>query len=460
MFTFNGRDAHRVLPAAKVHLPFHRPIGDVLPERQKTEDDECEPALQRLPAPGLRGTWARAYALLTRLVSQIGWDELLKTRSHVFVMEEEYRMQKTQGDIQQVLSATSTNGFSLPPGSTDLGKAVIHEDGTVVRHSMDDQASTRGMPPSPTIKPDADTNGNNDGLVSPVPTIRISTESSRGNGAEEKENGPKKPVNDEEEKDEEKEEAEEIESESKEAADRKKEKGKGKEVCVDDGHQETGQDMPTVNGVIQQNGVEKHDLERPVQAAGEGDQSMNEASPAPAQEPFSFSNKRLCERWLDNLFMVLYEDLRVWTIFRAEVAHFRTQHVAYRKTGMEWEVLGDLGIRLHHMEEAKEAYQRCLDGPRYTVKPWAKLMEMYADEGDIQRCVQTAIRVAAYQYSQYTEMAYPTLIARSFFRLGQIHGHAKISYTLLSMGLPDTILKIMESYLQYGKTFKVEGSDF
>lgn len=40
MFTFNGRDAHRVLPASKLHLPFHRPIGDILPERQKTDDDD------------------------------------------------------------------------------------------------------------------------------------------------------------------------------------------------------------------------------------------------------------------------------------------------------------------------------------------------------------------------------------------------------------------------------------
>jgi len=28
------------------------------------------------------------------------------------------------------------------------------------------------------------------------------------------------------------------------------------------------------------------------------------------------------------------------------------------------------------------------------------------------------------------------------------------------MGLPDSILKIMDSYLQYGKAFKVEGYDF
>jgi hypothetical protein len=166
----------------------------------------------------------------------------------------------------------------------------------------------------------------------------------------------------------------------------------------------------------------------------------------------------------------------VWTIFRAEVAHFKTQHVAYRKTGLEWEILGELGIRLHHKEEAKEAFQRCLDTARYSQKPWAKLLEMYAEEGDITRTIQAAIRVAAYQYADYTEMTvgavlaylgnssrhpqYPTLISRCFFKLGQIHGHAKISFTLLSMGLPDPILKIMDSYLQYGKTFKVEGYDF
>lgn len=59
-------------------------------------------------------------------------------------------------------------------------------------------------------------------------------------------------------------------------------------------------------------------LERPVQAAAGDDEAdvtgaekdakkaKEPASPLP-QEPFSFSNKRLCERWLDNLFMVLYE---------------------------------------------------------------------------------------------------------------------------------------------------------
>jgi len=410
MFTFNGRDAHRPLAPAKVHLPFHRPIGEILPEKQKTEDDEADPALQRLPAPGLRGTWARAYSLLTRLVSQVGWDELLKTRSGVFVMEEEYRMQKALTEINHAVA--TTNGHTENEGG-DIGRMVIHEDGSVVPSKRDsrpqvsdDNASTRAMA-SPTMKASSTVDVNDSALdvSSPIPVIRISTESDR------------------------------------------------------DREEESHEDLPPY-GETQPNGV-SDTLEKPVQAAaGEAEQGNGESNPLPAHEPFSFSNKRLCERWLDNLFMVLYEDLRVWTIFRAEVAHFKTQHVAYRKTGMEWEILGDLGLRLHHKEEAKEAYQRCLDSPRYSQKPWVKLMEMYADEGDIQRSIQTAIRVAAYQYAEYTEMTFPTQIARSFFKLGQIHGHAKISFTLLSMGLPEPILKIMDSYLQYGKVFKIEGYDF
>ncbi|KAJ7054475.1 Chs5p-Arf1p-binding proteins-domain-containing protein [Mycena amicta] len=391
MFTFNGRDAHRPLTPARIHLPFHRSIGEILPDRVKTDDDEADPALQRLPAPGLRGTWARAYSLLTRLVSQIGWDELLKTRSAVFVMEEEYRMQKAQTEIVNHMRSQSDSA----------------EGSTLAEHGEEpDNASTRGIvspggsvattPTSPNV-PEINGNGS---VENGIPTITISTE-----------------------------------------ADMKAEE-EGSET-----------DSETIAHAADS-------LERPVQAAASEEEDKKEPPTPAAQEPFSFSNKRLCERWLDNLFMVLYEDLRVWTIFRAEVAHFKTQHVAYRKTGLEWEVLGDLGMRLHHKEEAKEAYQRCLDTPRYSVKPWSKLMEMYAEEGDIQRCIQTAIRVAAYQYAEYTEMTYPTQIARCFFKLGTVHGHTKISNTLLSMGLPEPIMKIMGSYLQYGATFKVEGYDY
>jgi hypothetical protein len=153
----------------------------------------------------------------------------------------------------------------------------------------------------------------------------------------------------------------------------------------------------------------------------------------------TFSNKRLCERWLDNLFMVLYEvslpvsatsvnrvesdchaslqDLRVYTIWRAEISHFKTQHMSYRKTGTEvssceapfcsdgcpqisspqWEILGELAHRLHHKEEAKDAFQRCLDS-KFSAKAWMKLLEFYADENDLERTLNAAIRLTTYQH--------------------------------------------------------------
>ena len=173
------------------------------------------------------------------------------------MMEEEYRMQKAQAEGKHHSSAS---------------EKVIHEDGTVSSprrgdslqgqkaDRADDDASTRGVVSPTQSAPDEDGQGavndtdsetlaNADGL----PTIRISTESAREQAA----------------------------AAAKEA----------------NGHGE-----PKENGIKESAG---NALEKPVQAA-ENNQD-GEGGQGPSQEPFSFSNKRLCERWLDNLFMVLYE---------------------------------------------------------------------------------------------------------------------------------------------------------
>lgn len=98
------------------------------------------------------------------------------------------------------------------------------------------------------------------------------------------------------------------------------------------------------------------------------------------------------------------QDLRVYTIWRAEVAHFKTQHLPYRKTGTEWEILGDLALRLNHREEAKDAYQRCLE-QKFSAKAYLKLLEFYTDEGDVQRALSAAIRLSTYQHRWYMETA-------------------------------------------------------
>lgn len=314
MFTFNGRDAHRSLTAARLHLPIKQTVSDILPEREKTDDDEADPALLRLPAPGLRGTWSRAYNLLTKLVSQIGWDELLKTRSAVFVMEEEYRMQKAQSEISAAvgsgsMTAMGNGGEAGTGGETNsVVDSLVSGETTLAGHvGADDDASIRGVRSSES-KNDV-TNG--DAMRTPstggyghtatlsaasagsmgIPTIRISTESSREARAQSEFAKA----------------AAEYDARSKKsmdsAADTETEMEAGAENEAN-GHGEKA-NMDVNGAALQQPAA--------VQAAvgGEAGESEKEdgmgAGSTAEKEPFSFSNKRLCERWLDNLFMVLYE---------------------------------------------------------------------------------------------------------------------------------------------------------
>ncbi|CAE6456889.1 hypothetical protein ACGC1H_002056 [Rhizoctonia solani] len=405
MFTYNERDLHRMPTPARTHLPVREFIKEsgVLDE-DSARDNEADIALLRLPAPSLRGTFAKAYALLTRLAADVGWDELLRKRSSVFVMEEEYRSVKMRN--------TEQNGTP---------ERVIHEDGTITHgRPVEDNASTRAMRRSPS--PGALSNLSTDEVELAVPTIKVTHEDD-----EAQQNGvPTIKVSEHNDED------------------------AGEE-----------QEASGFSGAAE-------GLEKPVPITISTEDTEHKENGAPsepgsalpkADETMSFSTKRLCERWLDNLFMVLYEDLRIWTIFRAEVAHFKTQRVAYKKTGTEWEILGDLGARLHHKEDAKEAYTRCLEH-KFSAKAWMRLLEIYADEGDLQRGLNAAFRIACYQWRWYMESTYPTAVAQHLFKLGQTHGHAKLSYTLMSMGLPEGVLGIMQGYLNYGRTFKPEGWDF
>ena len=65
------------------------------------------------------------------------------------------------------------------------------------------------------------------------------------------------------------------------------------------------------------------------------------------------------------------------------------------------------------------------------------------------------------------DAAYPSMIAHYLYKLGLVHGHAKIQYTLLSMvslyrgdradakNLPVGIFEIMQGYMKYASTFNV-----
>lgn len=187
-------------------------------------------------------------------------------------------MQKAQSDIRShspVSTPTSANG-GLPKREASLPESATLASSTsgLKQADADDDASTRGMASPASVSAAHSHNASTaDGLgASPngIPQIRISTESNRERVQADAEAEV---------------EAEEAEEEEKAA---------------------NGNGDATENGTTHA-AVEA--LERPVQAAAGSGDGVQDGDPTGGsnQEPFSFSNKRLCERWLDNLFMVLYE---------------------------------------------------------------------------------------------------------------------------------------------------------
>lgn len=132
MFTFQDNDAPRIPEPRKVVQPILPQsicpeVQDDVPEGETVPD-----GLRRLHGAALRGTFMKAYSLLTGICRRIGWDPLLQIRSQVFVMEEEYRNEK---QVAQPYSSENTpvDGPRRAPEApaSDSGDDRSHQTGTL-----------------------------------------------------------------------------------------------------------------------------------------------------------------------------------------------------------------------------------------------------------------------------------------------------------------------------------------
>jgi tetratricopeptide (TPR) repeat protein len=301
MFTYQDKDAPRLPEPIRVSLPLAaETICDEIDDAGATPDSEMvHPTLRRLSAGNYKGTFHKAYILLTEITKKIGWDQLLKIRSQVFVMEEEYRHEK---QAPQTGSA-SRNASTVALRSTDTPQLNGHGD-------------QEGAP---------------------------------SEGSEEMVNG---------------------QTESSDTT-----------------HLDPDVSKPSTSITARSNS------ETPQPPTDPSHQSYTQ-----------FQHKRLCERWLDNLFMVLYEDLRIYTIWRTEASQYKQQQLAYKKAAEEWEILGDLAERLHHPEEAVEAWQACLT-MRFSPKAMRGVLNLYERQGDFRNMLGALIRLIAWQFRWYSEVS-------------------------------------------------------
>ncbi|ORX52991.1 chaps-domain-containing protein [Piromyces finnis] len=361
----------------------------------------------RLPATSLRGTFLKAYELLVKIVRKIGWNKLLYYRSSVFVMEEEYRVQRASLEKKQQeknAERERTVSFSRTTENKIEEIAVkehLESPAKVEEKEEDKKEDTEGKG-----KENAEEEGEGeDGLVdvdleNKLEEISLSSDAPAPKSVEE----------------------EKQEEQAEEPKEEKQELEKKNSVVIDN------------------NGNDSVD---------DDDKALNEFS------QYSFKDKRLCERWLDNLFMVLYEDLRFYTSFRDEMAHLKareSKHIAYRKTYMEWETFGDLALRLQHTDEAKEAYLYSFE-QKYSSKSLLRLLDIYSNEYNIQGSLEIINRLVILYEFTFTNNIYPNPISRSIFKLVHYHGLVKVMNAALGL----TNFELIQKYFDYAKKFKVEG---
>jgi len=381
MFTYQDKDAPRLPEPARISLPLApETMCDEIDDAGAVGETELiHPTLKRLVAANYKGTFMKAYMLLTEVTKRIGWDQLLKIRSQVFVMEEEYRNERQT-------TTTATTG----PGS-------------------DRNASTTALR----------------GTDSPGP------------------NGH----------------------------------GEAAEASFAEGES-------TLNGDAQSGpSALDPELSKPghsvtVRSTAQTPNPEHQPPPQPPSDPshssyVQFQHKRLCERWLDNLFLVLYEDLRIYTIWRTEAAQYKQQQMAYKKSSQEWEILGDLAERLHHRDEALEAWDACLN-PRFSPKAMKGLLGMFEDRGDTRNTLSALIKLIAWQYRWYSEVCGDLLFIQgcnannSQFspdllyvvrKLIEEEGAVKVRSIIQATSLPQHILDLTHQYAGLCAAFRSSGSD-
>lgn len=154
--------------------------------------------------------------------------------------------------------------------------------------------------------------------------------------------------------------------------------------------------------------------------------------------------------------MVLYEDLRIYTIWRTEMAQYRAQSLQYKKSPEEWELLGSLAERLHHRDEAVEAYRACL-AKRFSPKALSGILQDFEKDKNTRDTVASVIRLITWQYRWYSEFSPELLYA--IRTLIEDEGAVKVRSIIQATSLPQNVLDLTHQYAALCAAFRSSGTD-
>jgi len=164
MFTYQDKDTPRMPQPSRIMLPIlAESILDEIDEGQPKQGDPHDyvhPSLRKIHAANYQGTFLKAYNLLTKIAAAIGWDQLLKARSEVFVMEEEYRVERKHVPKPAQSLEAETNGTS--PETEDDSGSVTSPAATPNGDGTENHAQSPLERPEQTVASEVVKSGNED----------------------------------------------------------------------------------------------------------------------------------------------------------------------------------------------------------------------------------------------------------------------------------------------------------
>lgn len=176
MFTYQDKDAPIMPEPKEIYLPTlpETRLDEIDSEPESKYGEQIHPSLHSLRAAQYKGTFKHAYSILTEMTAKIGWDQLLKIRSNVFVMEEEYRSEN-KPPVGQQGDDTATRNPSTDVLRGSPGPPINGDD----EHD-DDAKSANGDSTAPTLVPENGVRGSAADESVEKPTHTVTPEEVKG----------------------------------------------------------------------------------------------------------------------------------------------------------------------------------------------------------------------------------------------------------------------------------------
>jgi len=349
---------------------------------------DVHPDFLKLPGKRLNGTYRKAYNILIRILNKVGWDNLLQYRSKVFIMEEEYKL--------NIQFKTPESEEKIANKEKEMNKLQIKKRmQSLVRSKQQLVESTNALINEKLNKKEKKENEEDDGII----TTRITPFSEENKEENKEEKAVTDGMNEINLNDEQPKEKVKIEFDNKENVE------KESKVVLKFENEEALHSKDNLNINFEENN-EQEDEDDP-----------SKLLPRMHSYRMALTTKRLCERWLDNMFMVLYEDLRVFSLFQVEVKQpYLIKKFCYNQSAQEWELYGDLALRLGYKNEALDAYIRSFND-KYSVNCLNKILKLHTEFNQIDAALNIINQLVLVKEYNYDDAYYPNEICNSLLTL-------------------------------------------